>query len=96
MDEIVKDFYGLAEDVEDSAVWDAWKKGYLSIKPFSMQVRECKGNGNLVLEACCHCGKYLLLCKKYGGQCISNKCRDERVTLAKDFLEALNAVEPIL
>jgi len=58
--------------------WKKWKQGKLDYKPFSLQMTECKANGNLYKEDCCHCGKTLLLCKGYGGQCISSKCKHER------------------
>ena len=48
-------------------------------KPFSAQIRECTETGNLVKEECHNCGHTLLMCKKYGGQCISSKCRDKRM-----------------
>ena len=59
--------------------WKHWKQGKSNYKPFSMQMTECKGSGNLYMEDCCHCGDKLLLCKKYGGQCISHKCKNDRV-----------------
>jgi hypothetical protein len=48
-------------------------------KSFSLQMRQCKKNGILVKERCPKCGQILLMCKQYGGQCISNKCRNERI-----------------
>lgn len=48
-------------------------------KSFREQFLECKENGNLIEEECIHCNKKLLLCKKYGGQCRSSKCREERI-----------------
>lgn len=47
-------------------------------KSFRKQVIECKKTGNLIKEKCIHCGKVLLICKKYGGQCTSYKCKTER------------------
>ena len=47
-------------------------------KSFREQFLECKRNGNLFEEKCIHCDKILLICKKYGGQCISKKCKVER------------------
>lgn len=47
-------------------------------KSFRKQLQECTRTENLVKEKCPWCGKILLLCKKYGGQCISSKCREER------------------
>jgi len=49
-------------------------------KGFREQFLECKANGNLIIdERCSRCGQLLLLCKKYGGQCISSKCRSKRI-----------------
>lgn len=47
-------------------------------KGFSKQYIECRANGTLFRETCINCGQELLLCRKYGGQCISWKCREER------------------
>jgi hypothetical protein len=50
-------------------------------KGFREQFLECGENGNLIRgERCSRCGQELLICKKYGGQCMSIKCRDERIT----------------
>ena len=47
---------------------------------FREKFLECKENGNLIEdEHCMRCGQKLLICKKYGGQCMSNKCRAERI-----------------
>lgn len=47
---------------------------------FREKFLECKENGNLIEdEYCMRCGQKLLICKKYGGQCMSNKCRAERI-----------------
>jgi hypothetical protein len=93
MDKIVSEYFSpIIEDMNPPS-WEAWKKGYLSMKPFSMQIRECKKTGDLYLEMCCHCGQGLLLCKKYGGQCISNKCRDERISAAMEHIKELNKSE---
>jgi len=49
-------------------------------KGFREQFLECDANGNLIRdERCPRCGQLLLLCKKYGGQCISSKCRADRI-----------------
>lgn len=40
---------------------------------------ECSKNGTRVEEDCFACSHLLLMCKKYGGQCISSKCRQERI-----------------
>jgi len=55
------------------------ESGNAAYKPFSAQVRECTETGNLVKEKCFNCSYTLLMCKKYGGQCVSRKCRDERM-----------------
>ncbi len=52
-------------------------------------MRECKENGNLFREKCVSCPQELLICKKYGGQCMSNKCLGER---ADDSISTLNKV----
>jgi len=49
-------------------------------KLFSQQLRECREKGYLIEEEHCYnCGMRLLICKKYGGQCYSRKCREERI-----------------
>jgi hypothetical protein len=92
MDKIVSEFYSPIEDMNPPS-WEAWKKGYLSMKPFSMQIRECNKNGNLFLENCGHCSNTLLICKRYGGQCISSKCREERISAALEHIKELNKSE---
>ena len=69
----------LNNDDDEPLEWKKWKQGKSDHKPFSLQMTECKGSGNLYMEDCCHCGDKLLLCKKYGGQCISHKCKNDRV-----------------
>lgn len=59
--------------------WKAWKSGESNYKPFSLQFGECNKNGTLFSERCNVCGHGLLMCKKYGGQCVSSKCKAERV-----------------
>lgn len=51
----------------------------MSYKSFRKQLIECKKDGNLQEEKCGWCGKILLMCTKYGGQCVSSKCKDERI-----------------
>ena len=65
------------EEVPQS--WQAWRSGKSNYKPFSLQLRECTDNMAVFLEKCHVCGHELLMCKKYGGQCRSGKCRKERV-----------------
>ena len=49
-------------------------------KSFRTQFKECHENGNLIQdEHCYRCGQKLLICKKHGGQCMSSKCRAERI-----------------
>jgi len=67
------------EDSVPNSESDKWAYGRSSFKPFSMQFRECNENGNLVHEGCNCCGHKLLMCKKYGGQCISSKCKQSRI-----------------
>lgn len=45
---------------------------------FSDRLRKCNEDGTLFRERCPVCGQELLMCKKYGGQCNSGKCREER------------------
>jgi hypothetical protein len=58
---------------------DKWAYGASNYKPFITQFRECRKDGNLFVERCNACGHELLMCKKYGGQCISSKCKDSRI-----------------
>lgn len=64
------------EDAPNS--WQEWAEGKSDYKPFSLQGYECRENGNMFLEKCNVCGHELIMCKKYGGQCRSNKCLGER------------------
>lgn len=48
-------------------------------KQFRTQLIECQDSGNLVKEPCVHCGRILLVCKKHGGQCKSQKCLPDRL-----------------
>jgi len=50
----------------------------VNYKSFRLQLLECRDNGTRVLEDCGCCGHSLLMCKKYGGQCMSKKCIGER------------------
>lgn len=67
------------DNSEEPQSWKAWKSGESGYKPFSLQYRECHENGNLFLESCHVCGHGLLMCKAYGGQCRSGKCKPERI-----------------
>lgn len=51
----------------------------MSYKSFRKQFIECKKNGNLKKVECPWCSRTLLVCVKYGSQCMSSKCRDERI-----------------
>ncbi len=64
---------------EEPQSWKAWKSGESNYKPFSLQYRECHEKGNLFLEKCHICGHELIMCKPYGGQCRSGKCKKERI-----------------
>jgi len=67
------------ESEEEPQSWQAWKAGESDYKPFSLQFSGCNKDGSLFLEKCHVCGHELLMCKKYGGQCISSKCREARI-----------------
>lgn len=43
------------------------------------QKDECRENETAYYERCASCNHRLLVCKKFGGQCYSNKCKDMRV-----------------
>ena len=74
-----KMFHPYAQEMEEPQSWKAWKSGESDYKPFSLQYRECHENMNIFLEKCHICGHELIMCKKYGGQCISSKCKEERI-----------------
>ena len=67
------------EEYEEPQSWKAWKSGESDYKPFSLQYRECHENMDVFLEKCCVCGHELLMCKQYGGQCNSKKCKNVRI-----------------
>lgn len=91
---LLEQIFGLPpEEESEPASWLAWRRGYAVTKPFSLQGFECRNNGNQYLEMCNHCGKYLIICKKYGGQCSSRKCREERLQSTKDLHEKLKREE---
>lgn len=78
--EILEKIFCFEKDVEEEPQsWKAWKSGESDYKPFSLQYRECHENMNIFLEKCHICGHKLLMCKKYGGQCRSSKCKAERI-----------------
>jgi len=53
-------------------------KKIIKYKSYREQGRECLYNHNIFYEECICCGHTLIMCKKYGGQCSSNKCLNER------------------
>lgn len=55
------------------------RKSITKGKSFKTHMIECTANGTLVKEPCPHCSNLLLTCKKYGGNCKSSKCREERI-----------------
>lgn len=50
-------------------------KGYIGPRD---QFLKCKEDGTQFREYCHCCGQELLMCKRHGGLCRSNKCRKER------------------
>ena len=60
--------------------WQAWKAGESDYKPFSLQYSECNKDGTIFLERCNVCGHSLIMCKQYGGQCSSGKCKNTRIS----------------
>lgn len=59
------------------------------MKSFREQYIECKKNKNAFLEECHHCGDVLIMCKVFGGQCISGKCKELRLQFDKDKIPNL-------
>ena len=51
----------------------------MSYKSFRKQLMECRDDKTLKEEKCPRCGQVLLMCMKYGGQCMSSKCRNARM-----------------
>jgi hypothetical protein len=41
----------------------------------------CNQRGYVVYEDCIHCGEKLIMCRVFGGQCRSKKCKDLREKL---------------
>lgn len=54
-------------------------------KSFREQFIECRDSGNSFYEDCYGCGHKLIMCKKYGGQCVSKKCRSERINCSVEI-----------
>lgn len=71
-------------DVEPFS-WTSWKDGKADYKPFSLQFKECNTNGTAFLEKCLMCGHELIMCRRYGGQCRSNKCRHTRIRKVEEL-----------
>lgn len=63
----------------ESQSWQDWKAGNSNYKPFSLQLSECNADMTAFSEKCHVCGHELLMCRRFGGQCRSNKCKNERI-----------------
>jgi len=63
----------------DCMSWQPWIYGKSNFKPFSLQFNQCRNDGTLFLENCNFCGHKILMCNRYGGQCISSKCKKDRI-----------------
>lgn len=48
-------------------------------KGYRDQYIECRVNENIIEDKCIHCGHMIIICKKYGKQCKSSNCREERM-----------------
>lgn len=77
--ELLEKIFCFEDYEEEPQSWKDWKSGESNYKPFSLQFRECNENNTVFLEQCHVCGHELIMCKKYGGQCISSKCEEERI-----------------
>lgn len=53
-------------------------------KSFREQLIECKDKNIAYYENCHFCGHTFIMCKKYGGFCISGKCRDDRIQRSEE------------
>ena len=77
---ILEDIFGVPGETNAADKPDEpWAYGRSCLKPFRVQFLQCKENGNLTHEYCYRGGHLLLICKKYGGQCSSKKCREDRL-----------------
>lgn len=54
------------------------------VKRFSIQFRECREDGTAFDEMCFGCGRKLIMCRRFHGQCQSTKCRDWRIKQAEE------------
>jgi len=77
--ELLEKIFCFKPDEQEPQSWQAWRAGESDYKPFSLQFRECNENMSAFLEKCHVCGHELIMCKKYGGQCVSRKCKEERI-----------------
>jgi hypothetical protein len=66
----------------------------MKYKSFRTQFIECKESGTLFRENCSH-GHELLMCKRHGGQCMSSKCKDERVKENEEGTSCINMEEAV-
>jgi len=64
----------------------------MNYKSFREQFIECKESGDLREEKCNWCGRVLLMCIKHGGQCVSSKCRDERIKQTRSSIMPENYI----
>lgn len=53
-------------------------------KSYREQAIECRAKKIQFKEHCIWCNREMSMCKKYGGQCKSSKCRDERTRANND------------
>jgi hypothetical protein len=65
--------------------WRIWNEGKSNYKPFSLQFKECRDKSDAFLEKCHVCGHEIIMCKIYGGQCHSAKCRHTRIKNMEEF-----------
>ena len=77
--ELLEKIFCIKPEKQELNSWTDWKTGKLDYKPFSLQLSECTENNDAFLEKCFVCGHELLMCRKYGGQCCSSKCRSARI-----------------
>ena len=52
---------------------------YEEFKTFSQQFKECREDGNAFNEKTWCCGRELIMCKRFAGQCSAHKCRPWRL-----------------
>ena len=88
-EEILNNLFDFTTANAEAHSWKNYIKGEAIIKPFSLQFCECKRDGTLVHEYCTVCGNMLLMCNRYGGQCRSSKCREERIATKNPLVESI-------